>query len=295
MDYFIQQLINGITLGGIYVLITTGFSIVYSVLRMMNFAHGDVYMFGVYVTATLLLAVGFNPLLSVLFGILVGGILAAGVEFIGYRPLRNAHPMIVIVSAIAFGWIIRNTVQLIWGARNMAFPTLFGGGVVIHIGQITVPLTQIEALAFAILIIVCFNIFLRRHKVGHAIVSVAQDIEVASLMGIPINRIVTVIYFIAGAMGVAGGLLYASTYNVIFTTMGFSGTIVAFTAAIIGGLGNLSGSFVGGMVLGLAQCLSAAYLSPGYRDAITFTLLIAILLIRPQGILGQDKIEEERV
>ncbi|MHB1419846.1 MAG: branched-chain amino acid ABC transporter permease [Bacillota bacterium] len=295
MNYFIQQLINGITLGGIYVLITTGFSVVYSVLRMMNFAHGDVYMFGVYVATTLLLTVNLNPLLAIMVGVLTGGILAALVQIIGYRPLRGAHPMMVIVTAVAIGWIIRNAVQLIWGVRNQPFPSLLGGGAVFHFGQINVPISQLEALAFAMVIIVCFNIFLRRHKVGHAITMVAQDIEVSSLMGIAINRIVTVVYFIAGAMGVAGGLLFASTYSVIYTTMGFNGTIIAFTAAIIGGMGSLSGALAGGMVLGLAQSLSAAYLSPGYRDAITFTLLIAILLVRPQGILGQGKVEEEKV
>ncbi|MFH1140006.1 MAG: branched-chain amino acid ABC transporter permease [Pseudomonadota bacterium] len=285
---FWQQIVNGVSLGAIYALITIGYSMVYGIMKMMNFAHGDVYMFGTFLTYTLLTALKCNLVTAVLVGLVVGAILAALVEILAYRPLRTAPQgrTISMITALGAAYIIQNGEEIFWGVEPQRFPAVIGEDAINLLG-LSLSKVQLFTLAFSVLLLILFHFFLKHHKVGKAILCLSQDVETSSLMGIPINRTVSIVFAIGGMLGVVGGILYSAAYNVISIAMGFSGTIVAFTACVFGGIGSLGGALVGSLVVGLCQSLAGAYISTTFRDVITFTLLIVLLLIRPEGLLGR--------
>lgn len=283
---FFDVLLVGIMVGAIYTLVTIGYSMVYSILKLMNFAHGDVYIFGTFICYTLLSAHHVNPLLAVVLAAVLGGILASLVEVVAYRRLRSGqHRMISMITALGAAYVIQNANELAWGNQVLPFPTIFKAQA-LHLFGLTIPVAQIFTLTIAVGFIVLFTLFLKFHPYGKAILCVSEDIPTASLMGIPINRTISIVYFIGGLLGVVGGILYSTSYNAVSLAMGFRGTIIAFTAAIIGGIGSLSGALVGGMILGICENFVGVYISSAYRDPITFMFLILILLIKPTGIMG---------
>jgi branched-chain amino acid transport system permease protein len=290
---FIDVLVVGIMVGAIYALVTIGYSMVYGMLKLMNFAHGDVYIFGTLLCYTLLVKYHINPFLAILLAAVSGGTLASLVEFFAYRRLRaSQHRMISMITALGAAYVIQNNSERTWSSQVLPFPSLIPASQVNVFGH-QVSITHILTLIIAIFFIIAFNFFLKRHKIGKAILCVSQDIPTSSLMGIPINRIITVVYFLGGVLGVVGGILYSTTYNAISLGMGFRGTIVAFTAAVIGGIGSMSGTLIGGMILGITENMVSVYVSSSYRDSITFLILIVILLFKPTGIMGsveQDKL-----
>lgn len=283
MTLAFQTLVNGLALGANFALIALGFAVVYSVLRMFNFAHGDIYMFGVYAMLSLLLS-HIPIVFAVLAGMAVAGALAMCVERFGYRPLRNSHPMMGIIMAVAAALVIRQIVILIWGASQQTYPQIIPGHFTIQ--GVTVTNIQVLVLAVAIAAAVGMTFFLRRTRWGRAILLVRQDLEVARLMGIPVNRVVSLIYAVAGILGAVGGYLFVATYGVIGPLFGFQQTVEAFVAAVLGGIGGLGGAIVGGLALGLVEQFSAAYISTSYQLAIAFGVLVLFLLVRPYGILG---------
>jgi branched-chain amino acid transport system permease protein len=283
---FFDVLVVGIMVGAIYTLVTIGYSMVYGMLKLMNFAHGDVYIFGTLLCYTLLTKYQLNPLLAILLAALSGGTLASLVEFFAYRRLRAAqHRMISMITALGAAYVIQNNSERTWSSQVLPFPSLFPAHQVYVFGH-QVSVTHVITLMVAVCFIIAFNIFLKRHKIGKAILCVSQDIPTSSLMGIPINKIITVVYFLGGVLGVIGGILYSTSYNAISLGMGFRGTIIAFTAAVIGGIGSMSGTLIGGMILGITENLVSVYISSSYRDSITFLILIVILLFKPTGIMG---------
>ena len=283
---FIDVLIVGVMVGAIYTLVTIGYSMVYGMLKLMNFAHGDVYIFGTLLCYTLLAKYQLNPFLAILIAVLSGGTLASIVEFLAYRRLRAAqHRMISMITALGAAYVIQNNSERTWSSQVLPFPSLFPTHQIEFLGH-EISVTHVVTLLVAVFFIIAFNIFLKRHKIGKAILCVSQDIPTASLMGIPINKIISVVYFMGGVLGVIGGILYSTSYNAISLGMGFRGTIVAFTAAVIGGIGNMSGTLIGGMILGITENLVSVYISSSYRDSITFMILIIILLFKPTGIMG---------
>jgi branched-chain amino acid transport system permease protein len=283
---FIDVLIVGVMVGAIYTLVTIGYSMVYGMLKLMNFAHGDVYIFGTLLCYTLLVKYQLNPFLAILIAVLSGGALASLVEFLAYRRLRAAqHRMISMITALGAAYVIQNNSERTWSSQVLPFPSLFPTHQIDFLGH-EISVTHMVTLLVAVFFIVVFNIFLKRHKIGKAILCVSQDIPTASLMGIPINKIISVVYFMGGVLGVIGGILYSTSYNAISLGMGFRGTIVAFTAAVIGGIGSMSGTLIGGMILGITENLVSVYISSSYRDSITFMILIIILLFKPTGIMG---------
>ncbi|WP_035258027.1 branched-chain amino acid ABC transporter permease [Desulfatirhabdium butyrativorans] len=289
---FWNVLMVGIMVGAIYTLVTMGYSMVYGILRLMNFAHGDVYIFGTLLAWTLLSAHHVSPLFAVLGSVLAGGALAALVEFVAYRRLRAAqNRMISMITALGAAYIIQNLSELKWGNQVLPFPSLFPSHSFSILG-LTISLTNLVTLGIAVAIIVFFNLFLKHHKMGKAILCASEDLTTASLMGIPINRTVSIVYFLGGVLGVIGGVLYSSSYNVISISMGFRGTIIAFTAAVIGGIGSFSGALIGGMILGISENFVGVYVSSMFRDPIIFLLLVVILLVKPTGILGQAEIKK---
>jgi len=287
---FIQQLINGISLGAIYCLITIGYSMVYGIMRLMNFAHGDVYIFGTFVSFMFLVTYKMNIFLACALGMLTGALLASLVEILAYRRLRYESRVISMITALGAGFIIQNGEEIFWGVELQRFPSIFPSDTFTVLG-LNVSTVQLFTLVFTFILLAAFHFFLTYTKTGKAILCLAQDITTTSLMGVPINRTVTIVYALGGFLGVVSGILYASAYNVISISMGFAGTIAAFTAAVFGGLGNLNGAIVGSLILGVTQSLAGAYVSTAFKDVISFGLLILILLVRPMGILGEKKVE----
>jgi branched-chain amino acid transport system permease protein len=290
----IQQIMNGLALGGVYALITMGYSMVYSILRLMNFAHGDVYMLGTMLIGVLLVDVGMPVLPAVLLGVVTGAITAIIVERVAYRPLRFEDRSISMITAVGASLILRNVAEYLWEPRTHPFPSLLGTGA-IDVAGLRITTGHIGVLVVTFLVIGALNLFLRYTKTGKAILFVAQDVSTSALMGIRVDRTIRLVYAIGGALGVVGGVLFGSIYNSVYPWMGFTGTMKAFTAAVIGGIGNLTGAMVGGFVLGVIEALASGYISSAYRDAISFFLLILMLLFKPSGLFGSQAAEQERV
>ncbi len=283
----------GVTVGAIYTLVTIGYSMVYGVLKLMNFAHGDVYIFGVLLSYTLLTSYHISPIWAILAGTLMGGALASLVEVVAYRKLRSAqHRMISMITALGAAFVIQNISELHWGDQVLPYPSVFPARQFDFLNG-AISLTNVITLLIAIAVVVAFNLFLKYHRMGKAILCVSEDIATASLMGIPINRTISIVYFLGGVLGVIGGVLYSTSYNVISLMMGFHGTIIAFTAAVVGGIGSIEGAMLGGMIIGLSENFVGVYISSAFRDPIMFLLLILILLVKPTGIMG--KAEEKKV
>ncbi len=285
-------LIAGILLGSIYALVTIGYSMVYGILKLMNFAHGDVYIFGTLFCFTLLSKYHLNAVIAVVISAIMGGVLASAVEFFAYRRLRAAqHRMISMITALGAAYIIQNCSELEWGSQVLPFPSLIPAQFIEVFGH-QISTTQIITLMVAVGFIVLFNLFLKYHKMGKAILCVSEDINTSRLMGIPINLIISIVYFLGGVLGVIGGILYSASFNAISLGMGFRGTIIAFTAAVIGGIGSMNGALIGGMILGISENIIAVYVSSTYRDTLTFLILIIVLLIKPSGIMGKGDYEK---
>jgi len=281
---FWDQIANGISLGMVYALIAIGYSIVFSVLQMMNFAHGDVYTMGTFVSFALLDALHVNMAISILLSLLVGAILAALVEFFAFRPLRKEEWTFSMVTVLGAGYIIRNAAERFWGSGMKFYPDLVSREA-INLWGWKFSSSHLLIMVISVGLLVAFHLFLNYTKYGQAVLCMAQDITTASLMGIRINRMASLIYAMGGALGVVGGILYSATYNVIHVGMAFSGTMVAYTAAIVGGVGSLLGAAIGGLIIGVSQEVFAAYVSSAYRDVITYIILIIVLLVRPTGLI----------
>ncbi len=289
-----QQLVNGLALGGVYALITIGYSLVFSILRFMNFAHGDVYMFGSMFIGVMIVSKGMNPVVAVPLGILLGAVIAMLVERVAYKPLRTEAKSVSMVTAVGAAMIIRDIAEVLWESRTRPFPPLMGDGIVEIVG-LRITAGHLGVFAVTLCVLALFNSFLRYTKPGKSILFVSQDLSTAALMGIPVDRVITGVYALGGALGVVGGVLFGSIYNSVYPWMGFSTTMKAFTAAIIGGIGNVTGATVGGFILGVIEVLASGYISTAYRDAISFSILIVVLLVKPSGIFGSISSEQERV
>jgi len=281
---FLQQVINGLTIGSVYALVAIGFSLVYGALGLVNFAHGDILMAGTFVAFGLHSGLHVNIVLACIVGIIAGVILAGVVEEVSVRPVLKANLLIPMMTTLGMGLVIRNIVQLKYGTGTWPFPSFAGSGY-FTIGSLQIARAAVVTLVVAIVALVAFGAFLRFTKPGFAIRVVAQDMTAARLMGVPVNRTILAVYGAGGAMGVIGGLLYANSLEITYLGMGFPILLKGFAAAIVGGIGNLRGALLGGVILGVVE--STVGPSAGaYRDAIAFVLLIAILLVRPAGLLG---------
>ncbi|MCE2483207.1 MAG: hypothetical protein J4F33_10085 [Alphaproteobacteria bacterium] len=288
--FFLQQITNGLALGSVYALLAIGFSMIYGILRMMNFAHGDLYAFSSILIAAMIADV-YPIWIALPTGVVVGAVIGVLIERVCYRPLRFVDRSVAIVSSLGAAFVLRNASEFFFGVRPSPFPLLLGQRQ-LDLAGVNFPLAGFFVLLVALGSIALFTLFLRRSKLGTGILYVAQDIPTASLMGIPINRTIVLVYVLGGALGVVGGILYGSIYGVVFPAMGFPGTIKAFVAAIIGGIGNLTGALIAGLFLGVIETLVVVYgadlfgLPPGYRDAVAFVILIVFLLFKPTGLMG---------
>jgi len=308
--------VDGLVLGFMYALIALGYTMVYGVLEFINFAHSEVFMIGAFIGVEILLMLEssghlatLNPafilFIVLMAGMLVSGLVALGLERIAYRPLRQAPRLVALISAIGASFFLQDLVRLVeslW--RNsfyLTYPAIDALETPVSLGAaVTVPVKSILVVATALVMLFGLNFFVHRTRVGTAIRAVAQDPDTASLMGIPVNRIVALTFFVGGAMGGAAGVLFGIHYSLINPYTGFTPGLKAFTAAVLGGIGNIGGAVLGGLVLGLLEALAGSYLSmltngafgAEYKDVFAFAVLILILIFRPKGLMG-ERVREE--
>jgi len=301
MEMFFQQLTNGLAVGGIYALIALGYTMVYGILRLINFAHGDLFTLGAYLGLTLLIAFALEGKMD---GLLVGGVLilmAMGLvavvgyllERVAYRPLRNSNRLAAVVSALGASIFFSNAIMLVYGARSQVYPAGILPDTAVAILGVEIPLMRLLMFVGAGLLMILLYWFINRTRIGTAIRAVAIDQGAAKLMGINVNSVISLVFLIGAALGAAAGVMVGLYYGEIRYDMGFSFGLKAFTAAILGGIGNIPGAMLGGILLGVIEALGAAYISIAWKDAIAFSVLILILIFRPTGLLGErvaDKI-----
>lgn len=300
MEQFFQQLTNGLAVGSIYALIALGYTMVYGVLKLINFAHSDLFTLGAYLGLTLLtsltLADRIGPLWgTVLLALMVMGLIAlAGVllDRVAYRPLRESPRLSAVVSALGASIFLQNTVMLIYGARFRVYPEDILPKAVFHVMGVDVPVVRILVLLTSLAMMAALYFFIQKTRIGTAIRAAAIDQGAARLMGIDVNRVILIVFIVGPALGGAAGLMVGLYYGQINFTMGWGYGLKAFTAAILGGIGNIPGAMVGGMLLGIIEAMGAAYLSFAWKDAIAFAVLILILIVRPTGLLGERVAEK---
>ena len=295
MNEFLQQLINGLAVGGIYALVALGYTMVYGVLKLINFAHGDIFTIGAYLGMTLLVSGGLSgsmtPVLAVgLVVIIVFGLVAllgVALERVAYRPLRKANRLAAVVSAPAASIVFQNAVMLIYGARVYVYPENLIPTLTFNIFGLNVPVMRIIVIVSSLVLMLALYAFINRTRMGTAIRAVAIDQGAARLMGINVDRVISLVFFIGAGLGGVAGVMVGTYYGQIDFTMGWSYGLKAFTAAILGGIGNIPGAMIGGLLLGVIEALGASYLAMAWKDAIAFLVLILILIIRPTGLLGE--------
>lgn len=300
MEQFFQQLTNGLAVGSIYALIALGYTMVYGVLKLINFAHSDLFTLGAYLGLTLLTSLTLTDRIGPLAGTLVLvvmvmgliGLVGALLDRVAYRPLRESPRLSAVVSALGASIFLQNAVMLIYGARFRVYPQDILPKITLHAFGLDVPLVRIIVLCASLLMMTLLYLFIQKTKVGTAIRAAAIDQGAARLMGIDVNRVILFVFLIGPAMGGAAGLMVGLYYGQINFTMGWVYGLKAFTAAIMGGIGNIPGAMVGGILLGVIEAMGAAYLSFAWKDAIAFCVLILILIFRPTGLLGERVAEK---
>jgi branched-chain amino acid transport system permease protein len=290
MSYFAQQSVNALQLGSIYALIALGYSMVYGVLRMINFAHGDVFMVGAFVclAAALGLHLPFVPLLLVVM--LATGLLGALIERVAYRPLRNAPRVSAIITALGCGLVLSNTMLSV-SPYPRSMPLVFPS-TTHHAFGLAVSGLQLLIIGLAAVLMLGLDWLIRRTPYGLAVRAISFDFKTVPLMGIPANRIIALTFFIGAALGGAAGMLYGLAYPVIYASMGMLVGWKAFVAAVIGGIGNLRGAVLGGFILGATEIMTVAALPSTYRDLIAYSLLLVILIFKPYGLLGRPPVQK---
>lgn len=295
MEQFFQQLTNGLAVGGIYALIALGYTMVYGVLKLINFAHGDLFTYGAYLGMTLLTSLLLQDRLGVVMGVLVLAVMVIGlVALMGaileravYRPLRESHRLAAVVSALGASIFLQNTLMLLYGARFHVYPDNVLPQVAVSVLGLEIPLMRIIVVLASVVMMAVLYFFVQKTKIGTAIRAAAIDQGAARLMGIDVNRVILLVFLIGPALGGAAGLLVGLYYGQVTFTMGWLYGMKAFTAAILGGIGNIPGAMLGGLLLGVIEALGAAYLSIAWKDAFAFLVLILLLIVRPTGLLGE--------
>ncbi|AEA33031.1 branched-chain amino acid ABC transporter permease [Hippea maritima] len=298
MDIFLQQLVNGLTIGSIYALVALGYTMVYGVLKLINFAHGDLVALSAYIGLVIMmqLAGALSPVLLIITTFIATMIIiaTAGVilERTAYRPLRKAPRLSAVVSALGASLVIENGIMLIWGPMPRIFPASAVPNANYNIGNVYISLMQVLVLIISFVLMVALYFFVNRTKLGTAMRACAIDQDAARLMGIDVNRVIVTTFVIGSALGAVGGLFIGMYYRGIHFNMGWIYGLNAFVAAIIGGIGNIPGAMLGGILLGIFNAFISGYLSSSWALALTYVLLIVIMIIRPTGILGERVAEK---
>ena len=287
MTVFIQYLVNGLSMGSVYAIIALGYTMVYGIAKMLNFAHGDVIMVGAYVSFCATSYLGLPGWLSVVLSVVVCTVLGMLVEGLAYRPLRAAGPLAVLITAIGVSYFLQNAAQLLWGATPKNFTSLVKFPVPAFLAQFNVSAVSLVTILACILIMVVLMRFTSKSKMGKAMRACSEDKAAAQLMGINVNRTISMTFAIGSALAAIAGVLLCSYSPVLQPTTGSMPGIKAFTAAVFGGIGSIPGAFVGGILLGIIEAMAQAYISTSLANSIVFAVLIVVLLVKPAGLLGK--------
>ena len=290
---FINYLINGVSLGSVYAIIALGYTMVYGIAKMLNFAHGDIIMIGSYVVFVTVSSMGLPPVLGVLLAVAACIWLGVVIERVAYKPLRSASPLAVLITAIGVSYLLQNVALLIFGADTKSFTSVVKiPALKLADGQLNITGETIATILSCIVIMVCLMAFINRTRAGQAMLAVSEDKGAATLMGINVNGTIALTFAIGSALAAIAGVLLCSAYPSLTPYTGSMPGIKAFVAAVFGGIGSIPGAFIGGVLLGVIEILSKAYISSQLSDAIVFSVLIIVLLVKPTGILGK-KISEK--
>lgn len=290
---FINYLINGVSLGSVYAIIALGYTMVYGIAKMLNFAHGDIIMIGSYVVFVTVSSMGLPPMLGVLLAVAACTLLGVVIERVAYKPLRSASPLAVLITAIGVSYLLQNVALLIFGADTKSFTSVVKiPALKLADGQLNITGETIATILSCIVIMVCLMVFINRTRAGQAMLAVSEDKGAATLMGINVNGTIALTFAIGSALAAIAGVLLCSAYPSLTPYTGSMPGIKAFVAAVFGGIGSIPGAFIGGVLLGVIEILSKAYISSQLSDAIVFSVLIIVLLVKPTGILGK-KISEK--
>jgi branched-chain amino acid transport system permease protein len=289
---FLQQLVNGITLGGVYALIAVGYTMVYGVIQLINFAHGEIYMLGGFLAYTLVAVLGIPFFPAFILTLLICALLGVILDFVAYRPLRKAPRLAALITAIGMSIFLQNMAMLIWGSQIKSYPrdilpTFFSESA-ITFGDVSLSWLQVFILAITLLSMIILHLTIHKTRIGMAMRAISQDKTASALMGIGVNRVISFTFAIGSAMAGMAGILVGLYYNAIFPTMGYVAGIKAFAAAVLGGIGSVPGAMLGGGVLGIAEVMGAGYISSEYRDGISYAVMIAVILFKPSGLIGKQ-------
>ena len=290
---FLSYLINGISLGSVYAIIALGYTMVYGIAKMLNFAHGDVIMVGAYISFCSTSYLGLSPLLSVVLAVIVCTVLGIVIEGLAYKPLRQAPALAVLITAIGVSYFLQNAALLIWGSSSKTFSSVVGDwSVKLFDGQLNITGVTIVTVLACVVIMAGLTLFTNKTRVGTAMRAVSEDKGAAQLMGISVNRTISIPFAIGSGLAAIAGVLLCSAYPMLMPTTGSMPGIKAFTAAVFGGIGSIPGAMVGGILLGIIEIFAKAYISTQLSDAIVFAVLIIVLLVKPDGLLGKHVSEK---
>ena len=293
MSSFLSYLISGISLGSVYAIIALGYTMVYGIAKMLNFAHGDVIMVGAYMAYVTFTSLGLPPIVAIAVATVGCTVLGVLVEAIAYKPLRGASSLSVLITAIGVSYFLQNAALHIFGADSKTFTSLVNiPSISLMDGELIISGVTIASIVTCIIVMIVLTWFINKTKTGQAMLAVSEDTGAATLMGISVNRTITVTFAIGSALAGIAGVLLCSAYPTLSSQTGAMPGIKAFTAAVFGGIGSIPGAMIGGMVMGIVENLSKAYISSQLSDAIVFALLIIILLVKPTGLMGK-KIQEK--
>ena len=285
----LQYLINGISIGAVYAIIALGYTMVYGMAKMLNFAHGDVIMVGAYISFCVTNYLGLPAIVSILAAMVVCTVLGIVIEGLAYKPLRGTSSLAVLITAIGVSYFLQNAAQLIWTSNSKNFTSVVTMEPIrLFDGQLLITGEVLLTISVSVLVMIGLTLFTGKTRTGKAMRAVAEDRAAAQLMGINVNRTISMTFAIGSALAAIAGILMCSTIKTLMPTTGSMPGIRAFTAAVFGGIGSIPGAMLGGILLGIIETLSKAYISPQFSDAIVFSVLIVILLVKPAGLLGKQ-------
>ncbi|HCW34221.1 MAG TPA: branched-chain amino acid ABC transporter permease [Ruminococcaceae bacterium] len=290
---FITNLINGVSLGSIYAVIALGYTMVYGIAKMLNFAHGDVIMVGAYIVFALTSYAGANPYLALVISMAACTLLGMAIERFAYKPLRGASPLAVLITAIGVSYFLQNMALLIFGSQAKSFTSIVNlPALTLAGGKITISAETIVTIIVSLIIMISLTLFVNKTKPGRAMLAVSEDKGAAQLMGVNVNATISLTFAIGSGLAAVAGVLLCSAYPTLSSQTGAMPGIKAFVAAVLGGIGSIPGAVIGGVLIGIIEILSRSYISSQMADAIVFAVLIIVLLVKPTGILGKKYIEK---
>lgn len=290
---FITNLINGVSLGSIYAVIALGYTMVYGIAKMLNFAHGDVIMVGAYIVFALTSYAGANPYLALVISMAACTLLGMAIERFAYKPLRGASPLAVLITAIGVSYFLQDMALLIFGSQAKSFTSIVKlPALTLAGGKITISAETIVTIIVSLIIMVSLTLFVNKTKPGRAMLAVSEDKGAAQLMGVNVNATISLTFAIGSGLAAVAGVLLCSAYPTLSSQTGAMPGIKAFVAAVLGGIGSIPGAVIGGVLIGIIEILSRSYISSQMADAIVFAVLIIVLLVKPTGILGKKYIEK---